>query len=248
MIIREIAERAAGYAEGLEIVDYCICLRGGYVVVEGPAGRALGFAHIPHEDLHDLGEVKRPRLEDMAGFVVDLNPLNRVLGVAMVNAVSQYHMGELPAEWDVLKYVGEGPVCVVGNMRPLVERVKNLGVEVWVFEKSRELRAFAFSEVEEELLLPRCKTAIITGAALLNFSIDRVLELSRGVNILVGPTAGVHPEFLPPRVKGKKLHVLASIKLDVEKTVAHLRLGGYISLAVHRHLGRPYTYDLTTGR
>ncbi|MGB9787034.1 MAG: Rossmann-like domain-containing protein [Infirmifilum uzonense] len=239
MLVKLFAERALAMAEGLRLVDYCLCLKAAYVVVEGPRGRALGFAHIPHEDLHDLGDTKPPRLEEMPEFVVDLNPLNRVLGVAMLNAVSQYHLAE-PVSASIYEYIGEEPVCLIGNMGPLAEQLRMQGRRVYVFERSRELRRHAFSDVEEEILLPACKTLVITGMTLLNFTLDKILENSNGLNILTGPTAGLHPEI----VKGTRIHVLASMKFNVEAAVQHLRLGNYVSLALHPQLGRPYAIDL----
>jgi hypothetical protein len=102
---------------GLKIVDYCLCLSGGYVVVEGPRGRAMGFAHIPREDLHDMGgEVREPRLEEVVEMLLDLNPLNRVLGLAMANAVSQYFLGDVVPSggcpWGGSRYVLSG-TCVL---------------------------------------------------------------------------------------------------------------------------------------
>ncbi len=76
-LIRLFAERAVERVEGLRIVDYCLCLSGGYVVVEGARGRAMGFAHIPHEDLHDVGDVKIPKLEDMPEFVIDIKSIEQ---------------------------------------------------------------------------------------------------------------------------------------------------------------------------
>ncbi|MEZ0318537.1 MAG: DUF364 domain-containing protein [Pyrobaculum sp.] len=71
---------------------------------------------------------------------------------------------------------------------------------------------------------------------LLNFTLDDVVRLSGGRNILTGPSAGVHPEAL----RGTGVHVVASMKFDVEKTVRHLKSGRYISLAVHKDLGKQY--------
>ena len=239
-LIRLFAERAVERVEGLRIVDYCLCLSGGYVVVEGARGRAMGFAHIPHEDLHDVGDVKIPKLEDMPEFVIDINPLNRVLGVAMLNAVSQYHLNEVkPTSID---YLNEEPICLIGNMYPLAERLRAQGRKVWVFERSPYLRMKAMSDVEEEILLPLCKTLVITGVTLLNFTLDRVLQLSSGLNILTGPTAGVHPDF----IRGTKVHILASMKFNIEETIKHLKLGNYISLAIHKNLGITYAIALRT--
>jgi hypothetical protein len=43
VLIKRVGEWVAERVESLKIVDYCLCLRGCYVVVEGPRGRALGF-------------------------------------------------------------------------------------------------------------------------------------------------------------------------------------------------------------
>jgi uncharacterized protein (DUF4213/DUF364 family) len=126
VLVKRIGEWAAQRVIGLKIVDYCLCLSGGYVVVEGPRGRAMGFAHIPREDLHDMGgEVREPRLEEVVEMLLDLNPLNRVLGLAMANAVSQYFLGDVVPSGGVP--VGREPICLVGNMRPLAERFRREG-------------------------------------------------------------------------------------------------------------------------
>jgi len=239
VLVKRIGEWAAQRVSGLRIADYCLCLSGGYVVVEGPRGRAMGFAHIPREDLHDMGgEVREPRLEEVVEMLLDLNPLNRVLGLAMANAVSQYFLGDVVPSGGVP--VGREPICLVGNMRPLAERFRREGRTVWVFERSQKLRHGSFSDVEEELLLPKCGTLIITGMTLLNFTIDRILERSQGLNVLTGPTAGVHPEPL----RGTKIHYVASMRYNIVAAIRHLKLGNYISLAVHSHLGTPYVISV----
>ena len=49
--------------------------------MEGPLGRAMGFAHVPRENLHNMGgEVREPRLEEVVEMLLDLNTLNRVRG------------------------------------------------------------------------------------------------------------------------------------------------------------------------
>jgi uncharacterized protein (DUF4213/DUF364 family) len=74
----------------------------------------------------------------------------------------------------------------------------------------------------------------------LNFTIDRILERSQGLNVLTGPTAGVHPEPL----RGTKIHYVASMRYNIDVATRHLKLGNYISLAVHPHLGTPYAISV----
>lgn len=237
-VIEVIASRAMDLAGGLNVTDYCVCLRAAYVVVSDGHREAIGMAHVPHEDLHGIGRVVKPSIDNLLSMVVGVNPLSRVLGLALINAISQYRMAEVRCDDLELR----PPVCVVGYMRPLIEELRGRGLEVYVFERSPYLRGDnAYSDVEEELLLPRCGTVYITGMALLNFTIDRLLTLSRGINILIGPSASLVPRL----VEGLGIHYVESIKFtDVRAVKNHLRLGGYVSLKVHSNLGIPYRFKV----
>ncbi len=245
-IIQTIAERVVSeiHGEELSIDDYCVCLRAAYVVVKDQFGRrALGMAHVPHEELHGVGIVKAPSIDRLVDMVIDLNTLNRVLGLATVNAISQYLMmyrgfdKELNFDKGILDLITEGPVCVIGRLDPLVRELRKRGIECYVFEKSQLMRGDAYSEVEEFLLVPRCRVNVITGMALLNFTLDALLRMSRGLNIVAGPSVSV----LPKALRGIGIHVIASILFtDVDRAISHLKLGNYVSLITHSYLGKPY--------
>mgnify|MGYP001770808518 CR=1 FL=1 len=78
--IEAIASRAVDLASGLDVVDYCMCLKAAYVVVSDGHKEAIGMAHVPHEDLHSVGKVVEPSIDRLPRMVTDLNPLNRALG------------------------------------------------------------------------------------------------------------------------------------------------------------------------
>jgi uncharacterized protein (DUF4213/DUF364 family) len=245
-IIQTIAERVVSeiHGEELSIDDYCVCLRAAYVVIKDQFSRkALGMAHIPHEELHGVGIVKAPSIDRLVDMVIDLNTLNRVLGLATVNAISQYLMmyrgfdKELNFNKGILDLITEGPVCVIGRLDPLVRELRKRGIECYVFEKSQLMRGDAYSEVEEFLLVPRCRVNVITGMTLLNFTLDTLLRMSRGFNIVTGPSVSV----LPKALGGVGMHAVASILFtDVDRVISHLRLGNYVSLVTHSYLGKPY--------
>ena len=245
-IIQIIAERVVSeiHDEELSIDDYCVCLRAAYVVVKDQFSRkALGMAHVPHEELHGVGIVKAPSIDRLVDMVIDLNTLNRVLGLATVNAISQYLMmyrgfdKELNFNKGVLDLIVEGPVCVIGRLDPLVRELRRRGIEHYVFEKSQLMRSDAYSEVEEFLLVPKCRVNVITGMALLNFTLDTLLRISKGLNIVAGPSVSV----LPKALRGLGMHAVASILFtDVDRVISHLRLGNYVSLVAHSYLGKPY--------
>jgi uncharacterized protein (DUF4213/DUF364 family) len=185
------------------------------------------MAHVPHEELHGVGIVKAPSIDRLVDMVIDLNTLNRVLGLATVNAISQYLMmyrgfdKELNFNKGVLDLIVEGPVCVIGRLDPLVRELRRRGIEHYVFEKSQLMRSDAYSEVEEFLLVPKCRVNVITGMALLNFTLDTLLRISKGLNIVAGPSVSV----LPKALGGVGMHAVASILFtDVDRVISHLRV------------------------
>ena len=243
-IVRVVAERIARHVNGLKVKDFCVCLKAAYVVVEDAFGEAaVGVAHVPLVELHGTGDVRPPtKLEELPELVTDLNPITRVLAVAAMNAVSQYVLSRRGVEeGDILRYVVKEPVCVVGHMPPLVNKLKQRGLKFYVFEKTPTLRAEYMSDAEEYLLIPTCRTNVITGMTLLNFTIDTILRLSKGLNILVGPTAGALPEAF----KDTGVHVIYSLHITkVNELVNHLKLGNFVSVIYHKRFGTPYVHEI----
>jgi len=243
-IVRVVAERVARRVDGLRVKDFCVCLKAAYVIVEDASGgEAVGVAHVPLVELHGAGDVRPPtKLEELPELVVDLNPITRVLAVAAMNAASQYVLSKRGVEeGDIFRYVVKEPVCVVGHMPPLVNKLKQRGLKFYVFEKTPTLRAGYMSDAEEYLLIPTCRTNIITGMTLLNFTVDTIIQLSKGLNILVGPTAGALPEAF----KGTGVHVIHSLHITkVNELANHLKLGNFVSVIYHKRFGIPYVYEI----
>jgi len=235
VILQKLAERIIPYIDDFEIIDYCSCLRASYVIVKDKKeNKFIGVSHIPRENLHNQGVIIKPEINKLQKLVSDINIINRSFGLALINAISQKYI-EPKKEYPEIKE----PICIIGNMQPLVKEF--YGKKFYVFEKSTELRGNAMSESEEELLVPECKTLFITGVTLLNFTIERIVEISNGTNILIGPSAG----FIPELVKDLGIHYVQSMKFhDVEKVKEFLRLGNFISLKINDDLGINYSIQV----
>ncbi|MQL56541.1 Rossmann-like domain-containing protein [Acidianus ambivalens] len=235
MILQKLAERIIQYADGFEIIDYCSCLRATYVVVKDKRGnKFIGVSHISYENLHNQGAIIKPEINKLQKLVNDINVINRSFGLALINAISQKYI-EPKKEYPEIKE----PICIIGNMQPLVKEF--YGRKFYVFEKSTELRGNAMSDSEEELLVPECKTLFITGVTLLNFTLERILEISNGTNILIGPSAG----FIPELAKDLGINYVQSMKFyDIEKIREFLRLGNFISLKINEDLGINYSIQV----
>jgi len=231
MLLSGIKERALELVEGLELVDFGFALPYTWVLVEGNEGKALGVAMtLPEEIQRYTNSVIEPSLEAFIERADSLNVIERTLGLAAINAVSQYHMDLSEAEWvDVLELLPEdtGKVALIGNMPPLVRELRNKGYEVYVFERNAKLwDKETFSDALEYHLLPEMDAVIASGSCLVNGTVDMLLDRAKraGLFVLTGPTAQLLPEFL----RGTKVTHLASMKVvDIEKALLGLKLGSF---------------------
>jgi uncharacterized protein (DUF4213/DUF364 family) len=97
-------------------------------------------------------------------------------------------------------------ICMVGAIIPLLKKLKELGpAEVAIIDRKKETReeaeagygTFITPERTAETLA-RCETAVFTGAAIANGSIEQLLSFvpDNAAIAIVGPTAGFVPEPL----------------------------------------------------
>lgn len=226
--------------EKLVIIDYGIGVTYSYVVVEGDYGRSIGLAVVLLEDLagtrHD--RARKPSIDVLPNLVSSFNPLEKSLGVALLNALSQYLLwnrrlllGANITNKDIIENIiskAPEPIVVIGNMIPLVRKLVSQGLkEIYVFERNPSIRC---GDALPDILLPRiigkAKTLIVTGAVLVNDTLDYIVEKTpKDAEIfLVGPTAGAHPAaiFAYTPVKG----VASMHCFDIENVVESIRLGG----------------------
>ncbi|MDI6639265.1 MAG: DUF364 domain-containing protein, partial [Methanocellales archaeon] len=66
---------------------------------------------------------------------------------------------------------------------PFVEEIKR---DVFVFEKRP--RHGVLPDTAEEELLPKCDLVVISGSTFVNKSLQRLLEISGGYTLVIGPT------------------------------------------------------------
>ncbi len=211
-VLELLVDRASGMiaGEGLRVRDAALTMPYAYALIEGPRGLAVGFAYssLPevrrgvHDAAIDLREGQR--VEDVLGLALSLNAAERVLGLAFLNAASQYMLGfeeveqGAPAEEVVGDLPRSSKVALIGNMRPLRLRLEEMGFQVIVFERDPGLmEEDVLPDCLERRLLPSIDAVFISGSALVNDTLDQVLEwsLKARVRALVGLTAQQHPSL-----------------------------------------------------
>ncbi|MFQ5710636.1 MAG: Rossmann-like domain-containing protein [Candidatus Geothermarchaeales archaeon] len=191
-----------------------VCLGLGYTGVKLDTGHA-GLCYTLQRETwlrccqasRRAGTLAGSRAVELANLAASWDIGERVVGVASLNALSQIVLEGKPKRYLItrgnliedLEIGGRDVVALVGNIRPFVSVIKEKAKELYVLERNPMLREEGVlpSEACEEVL-PRADIVIITGSALANGTIDRLLELSSRARevALVGASASLIPEPL----------------------------------------------------
>lgn len=157
-----------------------------------------------------------------------------VVGVAALNALSQLIIEKNLDRYmifegnliDQLEIRRNDIVVLVGNINPFIPKIMEKTRNIFVLERNPRLRGTnVFPDTAAEEILPQATVAIITGTALANGTIDRLLDLSKNARevALVGPTANMLPD---PLFK-HGVSIIGGIKItDAEKVLQIVSEGG----------------------
>ncbi len=239
-IARHILEIVSGLNDRFEIIDFCIGLKYTYVLLKGFRGISLGLAFTPIEDIQGtkpIHDTMNLSIENVESMITSIDPLEKVLGVALINALSGYLLWNLEEYRkyrkvfeenivDILTRIAIEPIVVIGNMGPIVRRLREHGFkDIIVLERNPCMRyGYALSDTAMMRVLPRAKTLIITGATLVNDTIDLILRFSdsNALKVLVGPTASIYPQT----AFDNGIHVVALTRvIDIDKVIELIKLG-----------------------
>jgi hypothetical protein len=231
LLLDRIKRKALELADGMELVDFGFALPYTWVLVRGHRGKALGVAMtLPEEVQRYRNSISEPSVEGFIERADSLNVIERTLGLAAINAVSQYHIDLDNAQWvDVLELLPEntGEVALIGNMPPLAEALRGRGFNVFVFERNARLwDKETYSDALEYHLLPGMDAVIASASCLVNGTVDMLIDRAKKAKlfILTGPTGQLLPEFL----EGTRVTHLAAMKVvDIERALLGLKLGSF---------------------
>ena len=139
------------------------------------------------------------------------SPLTALVSLTVMNALStrfidseRYNVIYDKDSLDFIDFDRAGKIGMVGAFGPFLKRMKNIpGIDLTVIERKKEslweeeMRFYAPAE-EASSILPACQTAILTGSAIANGSIETLLSYTKpgALVIVTGPTASLLPEAL----------------------------------------------------
>ena len=156
--------------------------------------RGVGLASVPGHG----GGLRLPRDRPARELALELArsrvPGEAALGVAALNSLLRPDEGQLEhgnAYQLILEHGAGRDVTVVGHF-PFVERLRAEVRRLWVLELMPREGDLPASEAE--VVIPRSDVVAITGSSLVNHTMDGLLALARGAEVLVlGPSTPLSP-------------------------------------------------------
>ncbi|RME28668.1 MAG: hypothetical protein D6806_02525 [Deltaproteobacteria bacterium] len=228
--IAEVARQRAG---GRKIVHARIGIR--YTAVQlddGACGLALTELRRPDpteckDDTPLLpGALKKP-LERLLDGLCGGDPLQRSIALATANAIlngahAEHEQGDV---LDMLELRPEDRLAMVGCFWPLLEQARDSVAEVVVLEQIDKPHDFMLPASRANDVLPSSQVAIITATAIVNDTIDGLLELCTGCRqvAIVGPSTPLAPEAFS---QTPVTHLCGSLVEEPEQVMEIVATGG----------------------
>lgn len=227
-IFQHLRAQALAYAQThhVVLVDFGVSASMLYAIIEDHERKAIGVTLIPYGE-GELLALQGSSIEEVFDFSLDFNPLQRAFALAVINALGQHalrndmnfdvsNVGVQPLLAEkILSYTKEGDeVVFVGNLRPVVAKLKENGRKPIVFcRQKQQYGQGVYSDIFEYEAIQSAPIAIITGASLIGSTLDALIQLSpkTSIRILTGFSAGAYPSWF----EGMGITHLASMKLEV---------------------------------
>jgi uncharacterized protein (DUF4213/DUF364 family) len=175
----------------------------------------------PHDHttvVHDAGRLHFRSAQELAEFARSENPLEAGIGVAAINSlldVDENSAVEINAS-DVLMRRGAGKnVALVGHF-PFIPRLRKSVSNLWVIEQHPSRDDYPAQSAAD--LIPRADVVALTGSALINHTLDGLLELCRpeALVMLLGPSTPLSPVLFDYGV-----NIIAGSRVVDEDAVLH---------------------------
>ncbi len=157
------------------------------------------------------GDLEGKPLSEIARYSLDKNVLKSAMGVAALNAISQWVIGSEGEKryriikdkdgFDLLEIQTGETVSLIGAFGPYIQRLKTMGNPFFIIEKNPqtlrpdEIKYFR-PETEMASSLEKSDVVIITGTAIVNHTIDHILPYinDKQRTAIIGPTASMVPD------------------------------------------------------
>ncbi len=148
-----------------------------------------------HVQVRDVGRLHAKSARELAEYARSNRLLEASIGVAAINSlleVDEQAAVEINAAEIIARYGAGRSVALVGHF-PFIPRLREAAARLWVLEQHPAEGEYPASAAAE--LIPQADVVALTGSALINHTMDRLLALCRpGVPVIVlGPSTPLSP-------------------------------------------------------
>ncbi len=150
----------------------------------------------PHGDtrVREAGRLQHKTARELAEYARSDNPLEASIGVAAINSLLKVDARAVEINAvEVLAREGRGKnVALVGHF-PFIPKLRQAAKQLWVMDQHPTEGEYPV-EAESDLI-PQADVVAITGSALINHTLDRLLSLSRpnALVMVLGPSTPLSP-------------------------------------------------------
>jgi len=194
----------------------------GYVwigVLSRNCGVAKNFGAFHNHKVRDLGKLTEKTAIELAEYAKSWNMIEAGVGLAAINSLIRSRGKKLNVLDFLLENAKGKKIAMIGHF-PKVDELRKQADELWVIEKQPQKGDLPDTAAEH--FIPKADFAVITSSAIINQSIERLLELSRGFTIVLGPSTPMSPVLFDYGVD-----MLAGIKVvDEERMMKKIVQGG----------------------
>jgi uncharacterized protein (DUF4213/DUF364 family) len=188
----ELEKKLIASIEGYDSIVKNICIGITWTAIESRfAGLSHTYQTSEKTDIANAGELTSFTGAELAKRILSWKPLEASIGVAAINSLVE-PSGEKGNVKDFIMDKVRGKVVTMVGRFPFYNEIAAIARKLYLLEINpigEELPAFACEEV-----IPKSDMNLITGTALINHSLQRLLELGQnGYNIVLGPTTPLSP-------------------------------------------------------
>jgi uncharacterized protein (DUF4213/DUF364 family) len=202
MLVNKIYEYVLSSTSGLKAADIRIGL--GYTAVLLEDGRC-GLAYTLHEKEYesccvvpDAGKLAGRSISELISWIKTPDAAACAVGLAAVNAAVTVPESAVESDiTDLLAVESGDSVGMIGYFGPLVKPIKERVRALYIFERRPDPEYGILPESASPDLLPKCQVVIMTATAILNHTIDSLLDLSKNAReiAILGPSTPFLPEI-----------------------------------------------------
>lgn len=190
-------------------------------VLSRNCGVAKNYGTSHDQNIRGLGELTKKTALELAEYAKSWNMIEAGLGLAAINSLIEPTGEKLNVFDFLIENAKEKKIAMIGHFPKADEfKIKKRAEKLWIIEK--EPKKGDLPDTAAEYFLPEADIVLITSSAIINKSIERLLELSEGFTILAGPSTPMSPILFEYGVD-----MLAGIKvLDNKRMMRKITEGG----------------------